>query len=209
MYYHTSVRGWQIACLKEEEWSLFRISASHWEILRMESLPQGWKSACPKCLLFLSLSTARSFFVLMYVEGDDAAGQPLPGTWEIWTLFFPRLKLGQLPTVSASPPSAQSGLCVQDFLSVILHLSYLRFDHLLADAIFHCVFACRTMMSPDSIIVEIIILSIFNTVQLSFAFFPFPHGRDRNVSTAFFLANPSTFYLPSKPNAQWAPYTVK
>lgn len=102
MYYHTSSRGRQI-CLKEEEWSLFRISVTHWEILRIESLPQGWKSACPKCLLFLSLSTAPSFFVLISIEGDDAAGQPLPGTWEIWTLFFPRLKLGQLPVVSASP----------------------------------------------------------------------------------------------------------
>lgn len=81
-----------------------RISVIHWEILRMESLAQSWKPACPKCLLFLSLSTAPSFFVLMCVEGDDAAGQPLPGTWDIWTLFFPRLKLGQLPKVSASPP---------------------------------------------------------------------------------------------------------
>lgn len=102
MYYHTSSRGRQI-CLKEEEWSLFRISVTHWEILRIESLPQGWKPACPKCLLFLSLSTAPSFFVLISIEGDDAAGQPLPGTLEIWTLFFPRLKLGQLPVVSASP----------------------------------------------------------------------------------------------------------
>lgn len=104
MYCHTSARGRLIPCLKEKEWSVFRMSVTHWEILRMESLPRGWKPACPKCLLFLALSTAPSFFVLMSLEGDAAAGQPLPGTWEIWTIFLPRLKLGQLPKVSASPP---------------------------------------------------------------------------------------------------------
>lgn len=101
MYNHSSARGRQIPCLKEEEWSLFRISVTHWEILRMESLPQGWKPACPKPTF--SFHHSAQLFPSLFVEGDDAAGQPLPRTWEIWTLFFPRLKLGQLPEVSASP----------------------------------------------------------------------------------------------------------
>lgn len=43
------------------------------------------------------------------------------------------------------------------------------------------------MMSLDSIVIEIIILNIFNTVQLSFVFFFFPHERDLNVFYSIFF----------------------
>lgn len=51
---------------------------------------------------------------------------------------------------------------------------------------FYCVFACSTRMSVDSIVIEIIILNIFNTVQLSLGFFFFPHERVLNISTTSF-----------------------
>lgn len=87
-------------------------------------------------------------------------------------LFFPLasvfLVLDQLPKLSLLLfPSAQSGLCTWNFLSVILHLSYLCFDRLLADAIFYFVFKCSRRMSLNSIVTEIIgmvILNIFHTV---------------------------------------------
>ena len=117
--YHASRKGNGV--------SLESLSVTRSENLRMESLLQGWKPACPKWLLFLSLSTALPSFVLTYVEGDDAAGQPLPGTWEIWTLlsqFRVCLVFGQLPKVSLLLfPSAQSGLCIWDlFLSFFICL---------------------------------------------------------------------------------------
>lgn len=197
---------------QEGEWSLFRVSVTHSESLRMESFLQGWNPASPKWLLFLSLSTAPSFLVLTYVEGDDAAGQLLPGTIGIWTLsqFRVCLIFGQLPRVSLLlSPSAQSGLCILDFLSVIIHLSYLYFDHLLADAVFYYVFTCSTMTSLDSIvteIIEIIILNSFKTVQLSFAVFFFFHWSDLNVSTTSFSGQHKN--LLSSLQAKWALYTV-
>lgn len=155
----------------------------------MEILLQGWKPACPKWLLFLSLSTAPSFLCVNICWGRWCCSSAI--TWDLrdpdsfLSQFRVCLVFGQLPKVSLLLfPSAQSVLCIWDFLSVILHLSYLCFDHLLADAIFYYVFTCSTRMSLDSIVIEIIILNIFNTVQLSFAFFFFPHERDLNVSTA-------------------------
>lgn len=98
------------------------------------------------------------------------------------------LDFGQLPKYLF--PSAQSSLCILDFLSVILHLSYLYFDRLLADAIFYCVFMGSTRMSLDSIVIEIIeivILYVVNALQLPFTFFfSFSHEKDLDVSMASF-----------------------
>lgn len=65
-------------------------------------------------------------------------------------------------------------------------------------------------MSLDSIVIEIIemvILNIFHTVQLTFAFFFFSHERALNVSTASFSGQckQSSIFLPSqKPKEHFA-----
>lgn len=109
--------------------------------LRKESLFHCWKLACPKWLLFLSLGTAPSFLSVNICWGTWCCRSTI--AWHLRDLdsflyqFRVCLVFGQLPKVSLLLfPSAQSGLCIQDFPSVILHLSYLCFDHLLADAVF-------------------------------------------------------------------------
>lgn len=112
--------------------------------------------------------------------------------------FRVSLVSGQLPQCLF--PSAQSSLCILDFLSVILHLSYLYFDRLLADAIFYYVFMGSTRMSLDSIVIEMVILYIVNALQLPFAFFSFSREKDLDVSMASFLGRCKHF--PIFPPAQ-------
>lgn len=100
-------------------------------------------------------------------------------------------------------PSAQSSLCILDFLSVILYLYYLYFNRLLADATFYYVFMGSTRMSLDCIVIEIIetvVLNIVNTVQLPFTFFSFSDEKDLDVSTASFSGRCKHF--PVLPPAQ-------